>query len=36
VLATRLTANNPRDLDRDGVLTILERGYHDDRSWWQA
>ena len=36
LLATRLTANNPRDLDKDGVLTILERGYHDDRSWWQV
>jgi alcohol dehydrogenase class IV len=36
LLATRLTANNPRDLDRVGVLAILERGYNDDRSWWQA
>lgn len=36
LLATRLTANNPRDLDKDGILAILERGYHDDRSWWQA
>lgn len=36
LLATRLTANNPRVLDKDGVLAILERGYHDDRSWWQA
>jgi alcohol dehydrogenase class IV len=36
MLATRLTANNPRDLDRDGVIAILERGYNDDRSWWQV
>ena len=36
LLATRLTANNPRDLDKDGVLAILKRGYHDDRSWWQV
>lgn len=34
VLATRLTANNPRDLDRDGILSILQHGYDDDRSWW--
>ncbi|WP_426245409.1 iron-containing alcohol dehydrogenase [Nocardioides sp. LHG3406-4] len=36
LLATRLTANNPRELDKDAVLSILEHGYHDDRSWWQA
>jgi alcohol dehydrogenase class IV len=36
LLATRLTANNPRDLDKDAVVSILEHGYHDDRSWWQA
>lgn len=36
LLATRLTANNPRDLDQVGVLAILERGYNDDRSWWQV
>jgi alcohol dehydrogenase class IV len=36
LLATRLTANNPRDLDKDAVLSILEHGYHDDRSWWQS
>lgn len=32
--ATRLTANNPRDLTRDAVLSILEHGYARDRDWW--
>jgi alcohol dehydrogenase class IV len=36
LLATRLTANNPRELDKEAVLTILQRGYNDDRSWWQV
>lgn len=35
LLATRLTANNPRELTRDAVVAILERGYDGDRSWWQ-
>jgi alcohol dehydrogenase class IV len=35
MLATRLTANNPRELTPDSVVGILERGYHGDRSWWQ-
>jgi len=35
MLATRLTANNPRDLSADAVVSILERGYDGDRSWWQ-
>ena len=35
MLATRLTANNPRELSVDAVLSILARGYDDDRSWWQ-
>lgn len=34
LLATRLTANNPRDLDHAGIVKILERGYAGDRSWW--
>ncbi len=34
LLATRLTANNPRDLTRDDVLTILEHAYAADRTWW--
>lgn len=34
MLATRLTANNPRDLDRADVVRILERGIAGDRSWW--
>jgi alcohol dehydrogenase class IV len=35
MLATRLTANNPRDMTKDDIVKILERGYADDRSWWQ-
>lgn len=35
MLATRLTANNPRDLSAESVVSILERGYDGDRSWWQ-
>jgi alcohol dehydrogenase class IV len=34
--ATRLTANNPRELDHQAVVEILKRGYDDDRSWWQV
>lgn len=34
MLATRLTANNPRELTRDAVIAILERGLAGDRSWW--
>lgn len=34
LLATRLTANNPREIDRLGALTILERALAGDRSWW--
>jgi alcohol dehydrogenase class IV len=36
LLATRLTANNPRELTHDAVLEILRRGYADDRSFWSA
>jgi alcohol dehydrogenase class IV len=36
LLATRLTANNPRELTKDSILTILEKGYSDDRSWWEV
>jgi alcohol dehydrogenase class IV len=35
MLATRLTANNPRELTIESVVSILERGYEGDRSWWQ-
>ena len=35
MLATRLTANNPRELTTESVVSILERGYDGDRSWWQ-
>lgn len=34
MLATRLTANNPRELTADSVVGILERGYDGDLSWW--
>ncbi|MBN9190831.1 MAG: iron-containing alcohol dehydrogenase [Microbacterium sp.] len=34
VLATRLTDNNPRVLDREGILEILRRGLAGDRGWW--
>ncbi|MGP3533785.1 iron-containing alcohol dehydrogenase [Microbacterium sp. RD1] len=34
LLATRLTANNPRELTRDAVLSILEHAYAGDREWW--
>lgn len=32
--ATRLTANNPRELTRASIVEILKRGYADDRGWW--
>lgn len=35
MLATRLTANNPRELTAGAVVSILERGHAGDRSWWQ-
>lgn len=34
MLATRLTANNPRELTEESVVGILERGFDGDRSWW--
>ncbi|WP_026095821.1 iron-containing alcohol dehydrogenase [Microbacterium sp. B19] len=34
LLATRLTANNPRELTREAVLEILRRGHAADRDWW--
>ncbi|MET0896608.1 MAG: iron-containing alcohol dehydrogenase [Mycobacterium sp.] len=35
MLATRLTDNNPRELTTGAVVSILEKGYDGDRSWWQ-
>ena len=35
MLATRLTANNPRELTTESVVSILKRGHDGDRSWWQ-
>ncbi|NQV87705.1 MAG: iron-containing alcohol dehydrogenase [Woeseiaceae bacterium] len=34
MLATRLIANNPRELDKQATMAILEKGCQDDRSWW--
>jgi alcohol dehydrogenase class IV len=33
LLATRLTANNPRELTREAILGILRRGHDGDRSF---
>lgn len=33
MLATRLTANNPRTLTPESVMSILEHGYAGDRGW---
>ncbi len=35
MLATRLTANNPRELTVPAIMAILERGYAGDRTWWE-
>jgi alcohol dehydrogenase class IV len=35
LLATRLIANNPRELNREAIVCILQKGYDDDRSWWE-
>ena len=34
MLATRLTANNPRELNKEAIVGILQKGYDNDRSWW--
>ena len=34
MLATRLTANNPRDLTQESIVSILQHGYDADRGWW--
>lgn len=34
MLATRLTANNPRTLTEDSMRFILEKAFKGDRSWW--
>ncbi len=36
MLATRLTANNPRDLTKEAIVAILEHAYADDRTWWEV
>jgi alcohol dehydrogenase class IV len=36
MLATRLTANNPRTLTVEAIISILKHGHGDDRSWWDA
>lgn len=35
VQATRLTANNPRELTESSIEAILQKGYDGDLSWWQ-
>ena len=35
LLATRLTANNPRELTRDAIVGILQQGYRGDLSSWE-
>ena len=35
VQATRLTANNPRELTEAAIEAILQKGYDGDLSWWQ-
>ncbi|HEY0248153.1 MAG TPA: iron-containing alcohol dehydrogenase [Gryllotalpicola sp.] len=32
--ATRLTANNPRELTIEAAILILEKAYEGDHSWW--
>lgn len=34
LLATRLTANNPRELTKEAIIEILQRGYDNDRGFW--
>jgi len=33
--ATRLTANNPRELTHENIVGILSKGYEADLSWWE-
>lgn len=35
MLATRLTANNPRELTEDLAIEILQRAHAGERSWWE-
>jgi alcohol dehydrogenase class IV len=35
MLATRLTANNPRELTKQAIVSILEHAYAGDRGWWE-
>lgn len=34
LLATRLTANNPRALDKAGIMGLLRKGIEGDLTWW--
>ncbi|PZG19315.1 iron-containing alcohol dehydrogenase [Nonomuraea aridisoli] len=34
MLATRLTANNPRPLTEESMRLILDKAFKGDRSWW--
>jgi alcohol dehydrogenase class IV len=35
MLATRLTANNPRELTKTAMVAILRKGYDADLGWWE-
>ena len=35
LLATRLTANNPRQITHESAVAILTRAYQGDKSWWE-
>lgn len=34
LLATRLTANNPREINHESAVAILTRAHRGDKSWW--
>ncbi|WP_199182352.1 iron-containing alcohol dehydrogenase [Cryobacterium sp. Y11] len=34
IKATRLTANNPRELTEESMIRILNKAFTGDRSWW--
>lgn len=36
MLSTRLIANNPRELTKLAIVSILQRAYANDRSWWDV
>lgn len=36
MLSSRLIANNPRELTKQAITSILQRAYANDRSWWDV